>query len=194
MKLLNLPNLFTLFRIALSPIFVLFYLYPTSFGISASALPYILLLLLTLCEVTDVSDGYIARRTNQVTEFGKLLDPMADSLYRISIFLAFTQEPIHLPLWVVLLFLYRDMGINALRSLSALKGHALAARTSGKLKAILQASAAYLVLFLLLLYSQGELSQAQLTAWSTWIVFPVALWAIFSGIEYLVACPLKSSP
>lgn len=189
---MNLPNCFTLLRIVLSPLFLFLYLYPSFFGVSTSFLPYALLGLLTLCELTDASDGWIARRFNQVTDLGKLLDPMADSIYRITVFLSFTQAPVHLPLWVVLPFFYRDTGISTLRSVSALKGHALAARFSGKLKAILQATAIYLILFLFILYTQGNCTQEELTLYSTWITLPVGIWAIFSGIEYLISCPQKS--
>ena len=56
-------------------------------GVSMIVLPYILLFLLGVSELSDAFDGYVARRMHQVTDLGKILDPMADSIYRISVFL-----------------------------------------------------------------------------------------------------------
>lgn len=201
---MSVANYLTILRIAVSPFFLLIYLYPTYFGIAVPWVPYILLFLLTLCELTDASDGWVARRYNQVTELGKLLDPMADSIYRVSVFLTFTQAPVNLPLWVVFLFVYRDMGISTLRTVCALKGYTLAARPSGKLKAVFQAISMFAILLLMIPYTQGLLSGPDLSFWSAWITLPVAVYALFSGIEYLIAhrqslthiltCPAKSSP
>src|SRR5205085_953924 len=102
------------------------------------ALPFVLLALVIVAELTDLFDGMAARRRNQVTELGKILDPMADSIFRLSVFLAFTQGIVALPLWLVLLFFYRDSIISMLRTICALRGFTLAARFSGKVKAVVQ--------------------------------------------------------
>src|SRR3990167_3471693 len=128
----------TLARLVICPIFLVVYLFYPSLGLSMFSMGIVLLVLLTLCELSDAFDGVLARRSNQVTVLGKILDPMADSVVRISILLAFTQGLVKLPLLLVLVFVFRDALISMLRTLCALKGKALAARTSGKLKAILQ--------------------------------------------------------
>ncbi len=85
-------------------------------------------------ELSDFVDGRLARRNNQVTPFGKLFDPFADVISRVTYFVAFTSIGI-MPLWVLLVLLYREFGILFLRMLLGLKGIAMGARAGGKLKA-----------------------------------------------------------
>ncbi len=85
-------------------------------------------------ELSDLLDGRIARVKNEVSPFGKLFDPFADVVARITYFLAFTSIGI-MPLWILLVVLYREFGILFLRMLLGLKGIAMGARTGGKLKA-----------------------------------------------------------
>src|SRR3990167_3440283 len=155
---MNPAHYLTLLRIFISPIFPLFYLQHDWFGISVKALPYILLFLLIICEFSDYLDGKLARRRNEVTDLGRVLYPMADSITHISLFLTFTQGIIQLPLLLVLVFLYRDFFISTLRTLCALRGVALAARMSGKIKAVMQAVVAFLIIALMIPYTAGFLS------------------------------------
>ncbi len=184
---MSIPNLLTFFRIFISPVFLLVYLEYEYFGISLVSLPYVLLFLLGVSELSDACDGYLARKYNQVTDFGKLLDPMADSIYRISIFLTFTLPPIRLPMVLIFIFLYRDSVISTVRTICALKGFALAARKSGKIKAVVQAIAAFSVILLLIPYTAGYLSQEALRSASTWIVSLTAAYTLLSGIDYIIA-------
>jgi len=156
-------------------------------GISLVWLPYVLLLLLGVSELSDAFDGYFARKFHQVTDFGKLLDPMADSIYRISVFLTFTRPPVSLPLLLVFVFLYRDSVISTLRTICALRGFALAARSTGKIKAILQAAAILIILFTMIPYSLGYISQN--TLWLTAMITTAvaAAYALFAGVEYIWA-------
>src|SRR3989344_1701250 len=155
---MNLAHFFTLLRIVISPLFPILYLKHEWFGISFLLLPYILLFLLLISECSDFIDGFLARRRNQVTELGKVLDPMADSVTHISLFLTFTQGVVQLPILIVFVFLYRDLFISTLRTLCALRGIALAARFSGKVKATIQGVAASLILLLMIPYTAGILS------------------------------------
>ena len=100
-------NCLTFFRIFISPIFLYVYLQHDALGINTKTLPYILLFLLGVSELSDAFDGLLARKYNQVTDLGKILDPMADSISRISVFLTFTQPPVNVPLVCVFIFLYR---------------------------------------------------------------------------------------
>lgn len=156
-------------------------------GIPFALLPYLLLFLLCVSELSDAFDGYFARKLHQVTDLGKLLDPMADSIYRISVFLTFTQPPVRLPLLLVFVFLYRDSVISTLRTICALRGFALAARTAGKIKAVLQATAVISIALLLIPYSLGVLSEMLLRVISISIVSLSAIYALFSGAEYIWA-------
>jgi len=183
--ILTFANLTTLVRIFISPIFLFVYLERELLGISEVVLPYILCILLCALETSDALDGYLARRFNQVTDLGKVLDPMADSISRISIFLAFTRPPVSLPLLVVFLFIYRDAVISTLRTVCALRGVALAARASGKIKAVIQAIAATIITILLIPHSLGVLSTERLSTVSMWVVLIAAIYALYSGAEYL---------
>ena len=184
---MTIANYFTFIRIVISPIFLLVYLEHDFFGISNVVLPYVLLSLFAISELSDAFDGYLARRYNQVTDLGKVLDPMADSISRISVFLTFTLEPVKLPMLLVFIFLYRDSVVSTLRTICALKGFALAARTSGKIKAVVQAVAALIVLLLMIPHSLGDLSTQALHNIGTIIISIAALYSVYSGIEYIYA-------
>ena len=182
---MSIANYFTFSRILIAPIFLLLYLEHEALGISNVVLPYVLLGLLGISEISDALDGYLARKYNQVTDLGKVLDPMADSIARISVFLTFTLEPVKLPMILVFVFLYRDSVVSTLRTICALKGFALAARTSGKIKAVVQAVAAFIVLILMIPHSLGYLSTEELHDAGTLIVGLAAVYTLYSGIEYI---------
>lgn len=181
------PLALTIGRIFISPIFLLFYLKHQAMGIPFTALPYILLGLVALSEISDFLDGVLARRWNVVTDLGKILDPMADSITRISMLLTFTQGIIDLPVILIFVFLYRDSVISTLRTVCALKGIPLAARTSGKIKAILQGVSVFAILLLMIPYGAGHLSLEALRTISFNIVLVTAIYTVASGIEYLIA-------
>lgn len=182
---MSIANYFTFVRIFISPIFLLVYLEHDALKISNQALPYVLLFLLCLSELSDAFDGYLARKYDQVTDLGKVLDPMADSISRISVFLTFTLEPVRLPMLLVFIFLYRDSVVSTLRTVCALKGLALAARTSGKIKAVIQGLAAFIVLLLMIPHSLGYLSTNDLHTAGTIIVGIAAIYTIYSGFDYI---------
>ncbi len=184
---MNVANYLTLIRLLIGPLFLFFYLEYEELALSLDALPYLLLALVGGAELTDICDGYFARKYNEVTDLGKILDPMADSVYRLSLFLTFTRPPIELPLIFIFIFLYRDFFISTLRTLCALKGFALAARPSGKLKAIIQAAAACLVILLLIPYSLGHLSKENLQWISQVIVGFASGYTLLSAVDYFYA-------
>jgi CDP-diacylglycerol--glycerol-3-phosphate 3-phosphatidyltransferase len=182
---MRLPFVLTFFRIVMSPLFVALYLFADSWGVPGSMLPYLLLAIVALCELTDIFDGFIARRRNQVTNLGKVLDPMADSFFRLSVFFAFTQGDLQLPLMIVLVFFWRDSAVNTLRSLCALQGVPLAARMSGKVKAVVQAVATFFILILMIPYTQGCLSLESFQQLSWMAAGIAAAYTLLSGCEYL---------
>lgn len=182
---MSIANYFTFIRLVISPIFLFAYLSPDSLGLNELTLPYFLLGLLTISELSDAFDGYFARLYNQVTDFGKILDPMADSISRTTMFLAFTQPPVNLPVPFIFLFLYRDSVVSTLRTICALKGFALAARMSGKVKAGIQAFSALVVLLLMVLHAEGGITINTLQAVSAWIIGTAALYTVFSAVDYI---------
>lgn len=177
----------TLSRILLGPIFLIVYLYPSHFGITLSWLPYLLIGIAGISELSDLFDGRMARRHNRVTDLGKLLDPMADSIFRLSVLLGFTQGMIQLPLLLVCLLFYRDMVISTLRTLCALRGVTLAARMSGKIKAVVQAVIIFFILVLMIPYSMGCLELGALQSMSYYSALIAVIYTLYSGVEYIYA-------
>ena len=140
---MNLPNKLTVLRIVITPLFLLFFLAPD--WISAMTLPGTILvwLLYLLIESSDVLDGYIARKYNLVSDLGKVLDPFADVLSRITYFICFTAAGI-MPVVILAVLLYREFSITFLRMVLIRKGVAMAASVWGKLKAVTYAIAGVL--------------------------------------------------
>ncbi|MDR2741215.1 MAG: CDP-diacylglycerol--glycerol-3-phosphate 3-phosphatidyltransferase [Treponema sp.] len=124
----------TSIRLILAPVFFAIYLLPPLMGsqpLTVSAL----WALFIVSEITDLLDGRIARKRGEVSDFGKLFDPFADVLVRISYFLCFVLDGI-LPAALLLVVLYREFGILFVRILMMKKGIAMGARKGGKIKAV----------------------------------------------------------
>ena len=184
---MNLALYFTFLRIFIIPLFPVIYLEYAALDIPLEWVPYLLFLILLFCESTDVIDGFLARKRNQVTDLGKILDPMADTLTRISVLFTFTQGSIGVPLLLVLVLLYREFFISTLRTICALKGFALAARTSGKVKAFLLSMVSFLILILFLLFTSGAISLYLLQKLSLLLVSCAAIYSVGSAIDYAYA-------
>jgi CDP-diacylglycerol--glycerol-3-phosphate 3-phosphatidyltransferase len=107
------------------------------------------IVLLNYVELSDAIDGHVARLYGEVSDIGKLLDPLVDTLTRFTIFAAFMAMGI-MPLWMLLIFFYRDMIVSYIRSMAAMKKVAMGARFSGKVKALFQGIAQQVVGLLLL--------------------------------------------
>lgn len=132
---MNLPNTLTATRIVASPIlFGLFFL-PDLLGVPYAVVVPALWVLFVAMEITDVLDGWVARRTGAVTDLGKVLDPYSDVISRLTYFVAFAVLGIMYPLFL-LLIVYREVSILFVRMLMYRDGIALAARKGGKLKAV----------------------------------------------------------
>jgi len=132
----TLPNILTVIRLCLSPVFIAFFITERPWAAICA------LGVAAVFEATDLLDGYIARRYQMVSALGKLIDPLADSVSRFSVFLAFTTEAtVREHPWPVLLaaaIFYRDAIVAYVRTFAASSGTVLAARPSGKLKAACQ--------------------------------------------------------
>lgn len=133
MSVVNLPNYLTVARIVIVPLLVVVLLTPVAdqwFGISGYALAIIIFLIASL---TDILDGHLARRRNQVSNLGKLLDPIADKLLVSAALIVLVEK--HLaPAWSVVIILGREFIITGLRSVAAADGIVIQAQTSGKIK------------------------------------------------------------
>jgi len=127
----NLPNMLTMGRIAVIPLFVWF---------TYDADPFYSLLaasLFTVASVTDVIDGFLARRWNMITVVGKLMDPLADKLMVMAALVMMTRLG-RVPAWVVIVLLGRELIVSGLRQIAASEGMVIAAGQEGKWKTSLQ--------------------------------------------------------
>jgi CDP-diacylglycerol--glycerol-3-phosphate 3-phosphatidyltransferase len=113
------------------------------------------IILIAYSELTDMLDGYLARRDNCVTSLGKLLDPLSDSISRFIYFFAFGYMGLF-PIWLVIILFVRDIIVAYIRTYMSLMGIAMGARFSGKAKALVQFGGQYLLLFMLLVLMMNE--------------------------------------
>ena len=144
---MKIADIFTLIRIVLAPVFLIIYFVPEWFGFGNVLSVWILLPLIIFAEFTDFLDGYFARKTNQVSDFGKLFDPFADVFLHLTVFFCYTISGYISP-FIMLLFAYREFGMLFVRLLAAQKGVAIGARKGGKLKTVLYVVAGFFSLFL----------------------------------------------
>ncbi|WP_028973048.1 CDP-diacylglycerol--glycerol-3-phosphate 3-phosphatidyltransferase [Spirochaeta cellobiosiphila] len=130
---MNLPNKITISRIISTPVFLGLFLFIKSHPGNIVLLSLLWLLYLA-GEFSDILDGYIARKYNLVSDVGKLLDPFADVISRVTMFLCLTHVGM-MPVWIFAIIIYRELGITFLRMMMLGKGKAQGARIGGKLKA-----------------------------------------------------------
>ncbi|MCL2391296.1 MAG: CDP-diacylglycerol--glycerol-3-phosphate 3-phosphatidyltransferase [Oscillospiraceae bacterium] len=124
---MNTANKLTMIRVLLIPAF-LAVLYIDFFGSR-----YVAMVMFVLAAVTDIADGYIARRRNQITDFGKLMDPLADKILVLSAMLWFLEQG-EMPAWAVLIVVVREFMVTGLRLVAVDNGRVIAAAISGKIK------------------------------------------------------------
>jgi len=131
---MNLPNKITLFRVLLIPFFLFAYLYDPAHGFAGGIVP---LTIFILASVSDALDGYIARKRNLITNFGKLMDPLADKLLVCAALVAMTARGV-LPAWVTVVIVSREFIITGLRQLALEQNLVIAASFWAKIKTISQ--------------------------------------------------------
>jgi len=136
---MNLPNKITISRILLVPIFMIVLFLPIPYANLIAALIFI------IAAATDGIDGHIARSTNQVTNFGKFLDPLADKLLVTSALIALVGQG-KLPSWVAIIIIAREFIVTGLRLIAVNEGKVIAAGMSGKIKTVTQIIATVLLL------------------------------------------------
>ena len=136
---LNWPNFITLVRILLIPVFVALFITPTPDRSLSAAVIFV------IAAVTDMLDGYIARRTGQVTKLGKLLDPIADKLLVLSALILLVNVD-RVSALVAILVIAREVAVTGIRAIAAGEGMIIAAETTGKYKMALQVVAIVLLI------------------------------------------------
>ena len=160
----------TLVRVVLIPVFMVFLI----LSANAPALRWVALGVFALASLSDFIDGQIARRCNQVTDFGKFLDPLADKLLVTSCLIIFVGQGRMLD-WIVFIVVAREFAISGLRMVAANNGKVIAAGWSGKIK-----TASTMVGLLLMMALPGKPTLD--------LVVSIVILAttIYSGVEYFV--------
>lgn len=129
---MNLPNKITIFRVCMIPIFLVFMLVP-----EIPYANYIAVAIFAIACLSDALDGYIARKHNLVTNFGKFMDPIADKLLVCSALICFVELS-YMPAWIVIIIIAREFIISGFRLIAAENGVVIAASYWGKFKTIAQ--------------------------------------------------------
>lgn len=183
---LNVPNLLTIARIFITPIFLAVILMDT--------LPHRFLIacvIFSIGSITDAIDGHLARKNNEITNFGKFLDPIADKILTTSALLAFMSMGL-CNIWIVMLVLTREFAIASVRMIAAAGGVVIPANIWGKIKTVSQ------MVFTILIMLLGEVWEIiskinvsifdklpDLSLISNGLLWITAILTIISGIIYL---------
>lgn len=164
---MNTANKLTLLRVIMIPVFMaaLYLKFPLH--------NILALVIFILASVTDFIDGYVARHFDQVTDFGKFMDPLADKLLVISAMLWFVEAG-QMAAWVVLIVLAREFAVSGLRMVAAPKGIVIAAAWSGKIKT----ASTMVCICIMLLPIPAVLN--------TICVAVILVTTVVSGVEYFV--------
>ncbi|HJR76632.1 MAG TPA: CDP-diacylglycerol--glycerol-3-phosphate 3-phosphatidyltransferase [Nitrospiraceae bacterium] len=136
---INLPNVLTLTRILLIPVFVVLFVTPTPSRSLAAAVVFV------VAALTDLLDGYLARRCGQVTKLGRLLDPIADKLLVLSALIVLVQVD-RVSALIAILIIAREVAVTGIRAIAATEGIIISAEATGKYKMALQVIAIVLLI------------------------------------------------
>ena len=156
---MNLPNRITVARLMIVLLMIGVLLFPyenvsnINLGSTLIPLPYLVaLILFVIASFTDFLDGYLARKLNLITDFGKFLDPFADKVLTNSAFILLMTSPnwieievIRVPAWIVIIMIIRDLAVDGIRMIGVSQGKVIAASKIGKLKTVIQIVAIILV-------------------------------------------------
>lgn len=177
----NLPNKLTILRIAMIPLFVLF------FEMTSLPLNYFwAFAMFGIASLTDLLDGKIARKYNLVSDFGKLMDPLADKVLVTAALVCLVADPAALtPSWVVIVILAREFLVTSLRLLAAAKGVVLAADKWGKYKTA--TTMIWICWNLLVMEFTFVLGWADFISWIHPILMYLSLFfTVYSGMNYVL--------
>lgn len=174
---INLPNLLTIIRILMSPVFLVF--------LTMTSIPHHYLwafIVFVIASITDFVDGTLARKNNQITNLGKLLDPLADKMLTTAAFLGFMQTGL-CNIWVLMIVLTREFTVTGIRMIATVQNVVIPANVWGKIKTVTQmVFSAAIMLF-------AEISimpHATLTTISNIAMWIIAATTFISGVIYVV--------
>lgn len=182
----NIPNILTILRIILSPIFLVLFFSEHLVLRSLSVVVF------TIAALTDFFDGYLARKYKARSEFGNFLDPLADKILTFSGFFAFSYlRPDLFPWWALGVIIGRDFLITGLRILAKRNAKSLETSTSAKLKTAVQMVFIYIGLLSFLgltipLYADYFMTYLFESSVLFWLYMIVMMFTAYTGIEYLL--------
>ncbi len=162
----TLPNLLTIFRILLVPVLVVVLLSEIFESDWPAAVVF------AVASATDIADGYLARRNDQITNFGKLWDPLADKLLVTAALISLVSVD-KVEAWVAMVIISREFAVTGLRQIAVEQGHVVAASAAGKVKTLLQVA-----MVLVLIIVDGRPLGVDLLVYATVAV------TVLSGIGY----------
>ncbi len=174
---MNLPNILSILRISLIPVFIIVFATQSTVSSQWAALIFI------IASITDWFDGYIARRWGQVTLFGKFLDPVADKLLILSALIMLVEFR-RVTSWIAIVIIGRDLAITGLRAIASSMGIVIAAKEMGKYKTTVQIVAIILLIldYPVLLYGKN----IDLHLWGTVGIWLSAMLSLLSAFDYLL--------
>ncbi len=182
-----LPNQLTVLRIILTPVFLYFFLSENPLFIQISLAIYF------IAALTDWYDGWLARKFNYITEWGKFWDPLADKILTSAVFIGFVIVKL-LPLWMVILIIFRDLSVTLLRVYADSRGYSFRTTYYAKWKTMLQMIFLYYLLILYVakntmeLYSnyQGIIELLLNKDIVYFVMLVITVITVHSGITYLL--------
>jgi len=186
MSSINLPNKLTLIRIGLVPLFLTFLSVDNIFSHSLALITFI------VAAITDYYDGKIARERSLETDFGRLMDPLADKILISAAFIYFVGSYPKIPAWIVTIIIAREFAVSGIRMLAASKGKIVAADRAGKLKTVSQLT---VIIAILNVIVYKKLLTSVFSYWSViefWakigidiLIYATLAMTVFSGYNYL---------
>ncbi len=165
---MNLPNKLTMLRIIMIPVIIFVYYYNQNY--------LIMLILFIGASITDYLDGYIARKYDLVTNFGKLMDPLADKLLIMASLLLFIDAGV-IATWIVIIILSREFLVSGIRLVAGASGKVIVASKLGKAKTFLTMLTVIILYFNMLLTGTVSLI-------GTWLIYLSLFLTVISGLEY----------
>lgn len=188
---MNLPNKLTIFRIILVPIMVIIPFLNIKASLAGIPIEWIIIdLIFIIASITDKLDGYLARKNNQVTTFGKFLDPLADKILVLAAMIMLVEME-KLPAWIPIIVLAREFMVSGYRLIAVEKGgEVIAASKWGKLKTVTQMIAIILAFLDLNAFGDCFFEKLQggdliLNLIVTILMIVQVVATIFSGIDYM---------
>jgi len=181
---MNLANKITIARIVLT--FVFIYIFPKGFIFKVAGF-----FVFSLAAVSDLLDGWVAKHKNQITDFGKILDPIADKILVLSAFLIFLQMQL-IDAWMVIVIISRELGITGLRLFALSKGKVLAAEKAGKHKTVSQMVSIFMIMGFVILKEYfnkinfwNEVGERFYLTAIYMVMLVTVLLTLISGVSYL---------